>query len=1386
LADSLASYVPNWMVRRLLADPAPPVSAHAERFTGVVLFADLSGFTSLAEQLAQRGASGAEDLSRILNAYFGQFIELISAHGGDIIKFAGDAVLAAWTAGQDSLEITALRAAQCALAMQSKLHNYPVEAPVDALTHPAGQAIYLPLRVGIGAGEIIGVQVGGVFGRWEFLLSGDPLAQMSAASRLARPGQVILSHAAWDLVKDCCAGTPVSRSDVAAPGGMHLESVGFPVAQRRLEMLELSPAVEAALQSYVPKAMVAHLGAGQAGWLAELRRVTVLFVNLPGQDHTMPAALEVAQTTICSLQTILYRYEGSLRQFMVDDKGATLITVFGLPPLAHEDDAARGVMVAMQMADELHSMDLCGSIGVATGQVFCGFVGNEQRREYAVVGNTVNLAARLMEAGPKGDGGCIPVFCDQATYQAARSRVKFDELPKISLRGVSAPVPVYRPVESTRGPRRPRSVMIGRTNERITLANALQSLIVNRSSSVIILEGEAGIGKTRLVQDLYRQAEALQIIAFTGIGSGVEVSTPYFAWRDIFDQILGFLPPESRVQRILAWLETIESGLSQLAPVLNPVLLTSFPENELTAQMTGPARAINLHDILLRLLQDVVSHSPKIIVLEDAHWLDVASWSLAALVARQVQPLLMVIAARPMSAGWQLRTETPPGYQQLLEAPDVHQLRLGPLSNDDTLELLCQRLGIASLAEPVARQVLDKAEGHPFFAEELAFMLRDKGLLQIVGDEGRLASGDGSWNIPELPHTIQGMITSRIDRLAPAEQLTLKVASVIGRVFDYEIVREVYPFEGDKSQLVAHLLRLEQLDLAARLSPDLDAYYIFKNPIICDVAYNLMPYAQRQRLHRAVAEWYERAHAGNLTAYYGLLVHHWMQAGDIQHTLDYLEKSGERALFSGAAHEAAKFFEQALKLAGETEATFRRGRWQRLLGEAYYSLGQLDESYQHLYRATHLFGWPLPSNPLLLILGSGVQALHQALHRLGLTGLRRTLADNILKNDRFDYAIEAVRTYERLSQISYVNGEVLRGIYTALRELNLAEDVGKVTPELARAYGVMTVLTGLFPSLRPFSVRYDRLAWSVVEGLGDLAALAWVAEATASYCHGVGQWQRGQAVLERGIEASERLGEWDRWTESVGFLANTHFRRGEYERSRQLCNQTFARAQRHNQSINQAVARLAEVENLLMLGRTDEALNLWEPSVTMFERHLGRGARAQPYGVLALIRLRRGEHAQAIQAADTALQLISETLWVGLPSVWALAGFTGPAEVYLRLWEQQQGGDRATLQAGAHQACRGLKWHEFAYPSSRPYVLVYQGLYNWLEGKKERARRAWRRAIAAAEQYQTPYELGLAHYELGRHAAGSERQEHLARAGEIFERLGAAYNLERVYQALNA
>ena len=215
LIETLASYVPALITRQLADDPTPIAGPESQHFPAAVLFADISGFTALTEKLAQRGLSGAEELTQILNAYFGQLIELIQAHGGDVVKFAGDALLALWPAvdqvgvpDADRLPETVQRAAQGSLEIQQRLNAYEV-----------AEGIRLSLRLTLGAGEILTMQLGGVLNRWEFLVTGQPLLQVGSASHEAQPGDIVLSPEAWSLVGSRCQGEPMTSPTLSQKEG---------------------------------------------------------------------------------------------------------------------------------------------------------------------------------------------------------------------------------------------------------------------------------------------------------------------------------------------------------------------------------------------------------------------------------------------------------------------------------------------------------------------------------------------------------------------------------------------------------------------------------------------------------------------------------------------------------------------------------------------------------------------------------------------------------------------------------------------------------------------------------------------------------------------------------------------------------------------------------------------------------------------------------------------------------------------------------------------------------------------------------------------------------------------------------------------------------------
>jgi class 3 adenylate cyclase len=949
LLEVISSYVPPMIIRRCLAQPQVEqvTNPTLERFPAAAFFADISGFTALTERLAQRGPAGAEELTRIINDYFSQLIEIITAYSGhvEIVKFAGDALLALWPASaefrvqssesrvpspesktrsreykeQDSglrtldsgLEACVLRAAQCGLAVQEKLQDFTVEG------------IKLSLRVGIGVGEVTLMHLGGVFGRWELLVAGEPLVQMSAAEHEAAPGDVVLSPEAWAYVAESCQGQSRANGNVRLDSTPVLPSEEFsPALLLDFDDKTQQTRLEKVLRSYLPGAILSRIYAGQSDWLAELRRVTVIFVNLPGLDYTSPDALERAQEAMLALQTALYRYEGSINKLSVDDKGITLVAALGLPPLAHEDDAVRGVEAALAMQAKLKELGWRSAIGVATGRAFCGAVGSERRREYTMIGDVVNLAARLMQAAPDD------LLCDAATFQAARTQLIFETLPPTKVKGKAEPVALYRPQGRIKKTLASSSGLVGRESEMQLLLAELDTLQQTKQGGVVMIEGEAGIGKSRLLAELRKQAQSRRLTVFSGGGDAVEKSTPYYAWRSVFSQLFDLevlVNPEARRRHILDLLE-VEPELLELAPLLNSILLLELPDNETTAPLIGQVRADQTRDLLLDAIRASTTRSPKVLILEDVHWLDSASWALLWLIRQKIRPLLVVLSTRPLTE------PLPAEYRQLLGLPITKRIKLAALPPAELLGLVCQRLGVRSLPPKVAALIQTKAEGNPLFAGELAYAMYEAGLLVIENGECRLASGTGSLQAFNFPDTVQAVITSRIDRLTPAQQLTLKTASVIGRVFPLRLLQEIYPVEADKMRLVEYLDSMQELNLTGLEAPEPDLSYLFTHVVAQEVSYNLMLFAQRRQLHRRVAEWHEQNFGEDLSPYYPLLAYHWSRAEEPARALTYFKKAGEEAMRGASYREAARFFREVLRLLPENSIDFKY--WQQCLKEA--------------------------------------------------------------------------------------------------------------------------------------------------------------------------------------------------------------------------------------------------------------------------------------------------------------------------------------------------------------------------------------------------------------------------------------------------------------------
>ncbi len=1323
---SFHPYAPGLVLARFARDPEPPTEAEAEGREVAVLWADIVGFTPLTERIVAVGPEGVEHLKAVINRYFDRLAGVVQSHGGDITQLEGDALLAVWDAEGAPTEAL-LRAAQCALAIQRELDGFQ-----------AAEEIRLTQRVALAAGPVRFLTLGGVLARWNFVVAGAPLVQIQAIDHQCEPGEVVVAAEAWPRLASTCEGEPLPT------GSVRLTAVREPIERQPLQIPELDEAAEHGLRVMVPGAVLTRSRLGQGEWLAELRTISVVFVQLRNLDTGALDLLETTQALVAEVQHALYRYGGSLLSISMADKGASILAGFGVPPLAHEDDPVRAVLAALELVERLRALGVEAGVGVATGRVFAGLIGSRARAAYTTLGPPTNLASRLM-------GLAEDVLCDEATWAAADGRLGFEALPARSVKGVAGLVPLYRPTGERRQVVPEQTEIVGRVAEQALVSERLQALLRAHTSGVLVFEGEAGIGKSRLMAEAKARAAELGVPVLVGEASAIERDTPYFVWREVVAKVTGVergMSTEQAREAVLTFVAA-DPEWSALAPLLNVLLSIELPDTERTEAMTPQVRADNTLGLLLHIIARGVAERPSLLVLEDAHWFDSASWVLLQAVVRDVTPLLTLIVTRPLEA------PAPVEYGQLIGGDEVTVVPLESLEGEQVRALVCQRLGVASLPYGVGQLLIERAGGNPFFSEDLAYALRDSGHLLIDRGTCGLAPGLALESLG-LPDTVQGAIVSRVDGLDPASQLVLKVASVVGREFPLRIVQALYPEQDDVAELLDGLVALDFVQREG------DGHYLFKHALGRDAVYELMLFAQRRGLHQRAAEWYEAEGADGRTA---LLAHHWSHTEVHDKALRYLRAAGEEAADRYANVEAARLFERALerstKVSAGADARALTSMSQRL-AVACYALGDYEGCLRHGRAALTGLGHSAPRSTL----GKVVGVLGQVARRL----VQSRLPGRVDSEDEKARRLAAVRIYTVFSEIGFFTEQPLDTLYASLRQLNLAVPVGP-TPELAQAYANMATMVGAIP-IRGVATAWGERSREIGDAVGDAQGRAW------AYCRSAvvelyfGRWAEVEALTLEALDVAQRLGD-RRLREDAGVVRGLGLLySGRFEQARALSEQVrgWAGKSGNPQTLAWASANLGLA--LAHLGQGAEALALFDENRAWTEEIATSTERVWCNAAEALARLVAGDRAGALERADLTLPAIAGrpiAYWTGhapgcLATVYATLLREDPTDADLR--------DK--LKSCAKAAVAFGKVFDFG----RPGGLYWTGALQVAEGRPDQGAQTWRDCLDQAEGMDSWLELGLAHRDLATTAEGAQRERHLLEAERRLTRADALSELQ--------
>jgi tetratricopeptide (TPR) repeat protein len=590
------------------------------------------------------------------------------------------------------------------------------------------------------------------------------------------------------------------------------------------------------------------------------------------------------------------------------DKGSKLILLFGAP-ITYEDNERRALLCALAIQKLSIKFDFITNqhIGINSGRAFVGNIGSAQRREYTAIGDAVNLAARLMQAAGPGQ-----TLVSEMTYQTASHHFLWRALPPLKVKGKARPVSAYELVSQTTDHslrlQEPHYAlpMVGRERELALLKQKLTRVQKTGHGHVVGLVAEAGLGKSRLAAEAIAQALKSGFQGFGGNGLSHGTTTPYLAWRSTIRGLLGLregLPLDRQIAAIRRHLEGVSPDLVARLPLLGDALGLDIPDNDLTVSLEADLRRQSLFALITDLILHQAKTGPVLLVLEDAHWLDEVSRELACTVAMEIarQPVLFLTIYRP--SGNEEESLLGP-------APPEHftEIPLEPFSEAETAELVRRKLSNRTLPGTFIGQLQERALGNPFFVDEFINLIQSQGI--DLDDPEALAN-------LQLPESLHVLIVSRLDQLSENEKMTIRVASVIGRLFRARWLMAIYPSELREELVYQHLQNLDGLELVMLDKPDPELEYLFKHAITQEVAYETLTFATRRMLHERIAKYIAGAYRDDLRAWYGILAYHYRQAEQPEQESFYVRRAAKEAAHQYASNQAAAFYSRAIALLAE-------------------------------------------------------------------------------------------------------------------------------------------------------------------------------------------------------------------------------------------------------------------------------------------------------------------------------------------------------------------------------------------------------------------------------------------------------------------------------------
>lgn len=1014
----ISTYLPNHVVQQKLRRPVCGL-AQGREISGTLLFSDVSGFTALSERLAVLGNEGAEQLTQIMNGYFENMLDILAWSGGNLLKFAGDATLVYFAEQKNNQQAQwAVRTARRMMTAMAQFQT--IETPLGT--------VGLKMKIGISTGRFLEAHIGSSE-RMEYVVLGRAVRQTMAAEGAAEAGIVIVDEVTANSLErntydpygagffavrsvneaelgdfELKAESRRGRGSIPWNANPHAIAAQMDVAVRQINCLT----------PYLAQVLVDNIvtNARQRRIASEFRPTTVIFCNFIGFEtylehwgqHGPRRVATILSQFFQAMHRIIDSHGGVVTRIDPYSSGSKMLILFGAPT-AHEDDPQRaaGAAVAMrarvaelnkewqqlytrQPAAEVETAEpeitVQLKIGITHGRTFAGQVGTATRREYTVMGDDVNLSARLMSAAQPGQ-----ILINEPVHRAVAAHFQVEALEPIRVKGKTNPIPIFelREKRAAQSFQREQAAkpIFGRQQELAFGREAVEKALQGQGQRVQI-QGVAGIGKSHLANAFSTQSAKGRIDVRLVSCPSFMAQSPYAAWISFVRDLAAVGEMDSpdaasrKVADLLNRLDMNDEAYSRpLANLLGVRLQPPAPKGilsepppaaapkpsgggslfsqlgqKVSAQQNRPGSGLDLTKItkkepsaqpsqlwqrlqtqvaarerarlfeaVLRLLQQTAAQKPLLLGFENAQWLDPASQELLDFVGKKLveEPVLILSIHRDQPSA----------------AENETTLVLGPLSVEETADMV-NHLRSEKTETAVIEAIHRQSSGNPLFIREMVYWLaRNR-------EDGRNEDLAGSLR---SSMTIQELILSRIDSLPIEARETMKVAAIIGDTFGVGELEALLKQQKKEYVLAAAFQHLEAGQIIAETPLGNDSAeerrYTFQQPLVREIVYNSQSFARRRQSHHVLAAYLEKKYQENVGQSADLLAYHFEQAADWAKAGQYIFLAAQRARQRYAYDLAARLYGQALAVLTRLAAAERPPETLTLMAQCHEGQGDI-------------------------------------------------------------------------------------------------------------------------------------------------------------------------------------------------------------------------------------------------------------------------------------------------------------------------------------------------------------------------------------------------------------------------------------------------------------